>query len=125
MLSREQLDRLPRYARDELTATYRHVEQLRLRLKELTGETITRVEIDPYAHTLKDHSRRFLYEHETVRYYVGRYNEGQIDVRLSEGCVEIMAHYNGRDNKDLVCTPRATNCLRLSFAHIEDRSANK
>jgi hypothetical protein len=98
------IDKLPRWARMEIERLRANVKSLEEALSHATGSTPSRVEVNPFSLDL-NYSRRFLQEHETVRYSFGE--RQHIDVRLDGNSLRIMG-------SDLISVlPAASNVIEV------------
>lgn len=94
--------KLPRWVRDKIFVLEKEVNGLRHDLAAATGETETRVEVEPYA-TMLSRPRRFLPDRATVRFYLPG---GWLDVRLDGDAILVTGSERVR------VLPAASNAFR-------------
>lgn len=75
--------KLPRWARDEIQKLRADFANSEDKVRKLTGEEPSRVQVDPYAIHMSG-TVRYLRDHDTVRFYLGDDRRHYIDVRFEE-----------------------------------------
>jgi hypothetical protein len=110
MVDAAAIERLPKWAQNEISRLRVDLESTQAKLATAIGEAPSNIKVNPYHHPEDDKPRAYLPDSETVRYELGN---GEIDVRLRDGMLEIQAMANPRI--ELTVRPRAANTLWIGF----------
>lgn len=107
MSEEKAMDRLPRWARDEIQRLRSDLEDSNKRLRAAFGETPTKVEVDPHRHMDGDDRRVFLPDYTLVRFTI---KSGEtIDVHLRDGLLEVRG-----SGTRISVLPRAANVVQIA-----------
>lgn len=99
-ITKEQLDKLPKYARAEIARLRSDLEAAESAIRKAVGEEESRITIDPYVHPTGLPER-------AIEFRVGGRRDERVEVRLYDDCIEVF----GGDT--LAIQPQAANVVRI------------
>lgn len=118
--SAEQLNRLPKWARDEIMRLQSNLARANTQIEALIGTAPSSIEVDPHRTRLDDGKKRtFLPKGTRVLYTIPG---GEVTIYIRDEQIELQA--TGHHGEEFVVRPRASNMIWAGFA-TEEKTKNE